>query len=91
MQFYSERQTQRKKKKVKKCQDAEASRNGLFTALYRHTSKDTDKTVKLLTRESRYHNRDSKWVLSILQCTSLVTSTCTFSLPPGRNAKYKPK
>jgi len=53
------------------CQDAEASRNGLFTAIYLHTPKDTYKTVTPLTRESRYRNRDSKWVLSILKCTSL--------------------
>jgi hypothetical protein len=64
-------QSAKLKKKLKRCQDAEARRNVLFTALYLHTPKDTDKTETPLTWESRYHNRDSKWVLSILKCTSL--------------------
>jgi len=56
---------------VKKCRDTEASRNGLLTVLYRYSPKDTAKTVTTFTRESWYHNQDSKWVLSILKSTSL--------------------
>ena len=39
--------------------------------LYIHSPKDTDKTATPLTRDSRYHNGDSKWVLSTLKLTSL--------------------
>jgi hypothetical protein len=37
-------------KRLKKCQDSEAGRNGLVTALYRHSPKDTDKTATPITR-----------------------------------------